>query len=160
MAASLREHLRCLCSRLLAVLIALSVTACAGTSGFPGRECWPWGNGLSGLLVFFPAYMALVIAAPVALLFGAPLYALLVVKGVARWWSALLLAALRARVVAAPAPCIGGVAVWLGAITALLDHGQHSRIRLGRYSGNTSCRGSIAPWPSITFLNSARLTDT
>ena len=60
-----------------------------------------------------------------------PLYALLVVKGVARWWSALLLAALRARVVAAPAPCIGGVAVWLGAITALLVHGRHRRTRLG-----------------------------
>lgn len=137
---SLRKYLCCLFSSLLAVLIALPVAGVLGTAGFLGREWWLWGNGLSGLLVFFPAYMALVLAAPVALLFGAPLYALLVVKGVARWWSALLLAALPALVVAWQVPSIGGLAAWFGAITALLAHTLHSRTRLGLL-GRTAAAG-------------------
>ena len=137
MSPSLRLYSGYLLSSLLAVLLALPVASLLGAALVLG---WEWWNLDSGprlwrelpMLVLLVAFFAVAAGGLVALLFGAPLYALLAWKGWARWWSVALLALLPALVVGWREPQSAGLYLLFGLGTALFTHLFHRHTRLGQ----------------------------
>ncbi|MGN0859027.1 MAG: hypothetical protein ACI4NW_07620 [Stenotrophomonas sp.] len=136
MPSSLRTYAGYLFSSVLAVLLSLPIAsllgaACVLASEWIGSSVAADPGELASLLLLV-GFFALIAGGLVALLFGAPLYALLAWKGLARWWSVLLLALPPALVVGWQEPQTGSLFLLFGGITALLTHLFHSRTRLGR----------------------------
>lgn len=137
MPSSLRLYSGYLLSSLLAVLLALPVASLLGAALVLG---WEWWNLDSGprlwrelpMLVLLVAFFAVAAGGLVALLFGAPLYALLAWKGWARWWSVALLALLPTLVVGWREPQSAGLYLLFGLGTAVFTHLFHHHTRLGQ----------------------------
>ena len=135
MPSPLRTYAGYLLSSVLAVMLALPVAGLVGAAGVVGSEwigsAMATGLGEIGTLLLLVAFFAVIAGGPAALLFGAPLYALLAWKGWARWWSVLLLVLPPAVAAGWRDPETAGWFVLFGTITALMAHMLHSRTRLG-----------------------------
>lgn len=136
MSSPLRMYAGYLFSSVLAVMLALPIAGLVGAVAVLGSEWLGSGQvpglGEIGMLLLLVAFFAVMAGGLVALLVGAPLYALLASQGWARWWNVLLLALLPVLVLWWRDPASGGLFLLFGGITALLTHLFHRHTRLGR----------------------------